>query len=122
MQKMPRLVLQSPTTFFPGNAHPQRMLGDTQHGIYCIFLDVRAHHCQPNDCAYVIAKIERVSRAPFDVDPGTVVPKARVLLRGWVPYHLSHDETQRDQCRIREHFSEGCSEVVDTKEPLEVSV
>ena len=57
-QKVPHLVLQNPTTFFPGNAHPQYMLGGIQHEpMYCVFLDVKAHLLQPNDCTYLIVKV-----------------------------------------------------------------
>ena len=81
MQTMPRLVLQSLTTFFLGNAHPHRMLTCVQQESYCIFLDVGAHNRQSNDCAHVTVSVEPVTRALLDVDPATVVPTVGILLR-----------------------------------------
>ena len=69
------IVLQSPTTFFPGNAHPHRMLACVQQESYCIFLDVGAHNRQSNDCAYVIVRVERVTCTPLDVDHAMVIPR-----------------------------------------------
>ena len=75
-----------------------------------------AHLRQPNICTYVIMKVERWTHKLLDVDPGMVVPRAR-LLRKRVPYHLSyHDEAYREKCRIRQYFIQRCSQVVDTKE------
>ena len=72
-QRIPRLVLQNPTAFFPSKPHPHLMLGGVHHeGIhhemYSIFLDVAAHRLQRNDCMYVIVKLERWTREPIDVD------------------------------------------------------
>ena len=66
MQTMQRLVLQNPTAFFP------------RQESYYIFLDVGAHNRHSNDCVYVIVKVERSTRAPLDVDPCTVIPKAEM--------------------------------------------
>ena len=81
MQRIPRLVLQNPTAFFPSNPHPHLMLGGGHHEMYSTFLDIAAHHLQRNDWMYVIVKLERWTREPIDVDSSAVVRSARRLLR-----------------------------------------
>ena len=45
-----------------------------------MFLDVRRHLRQPNDCTYVIIKIHYWTCEPLDVDPGiAIVAKMRAL-------------------------------------------
>lgn len=78
---VPHFVLHNPTAFFPGNAHPHRMLGGVLQESYCIFLDLGANNCHSKDRVYVIVKVDRATRVPIDVDPSTVVPKAEILLQ-----------------------------------------
>ena len=107
MQTMQQLVLQNLTTFFP------------RQESYCIFLDVGAHNRHSNDCVYVIMKVECGTRTPLNVDPGTVVPKAEILLQKWVHHLLCyHDKTNSETDVGCKYFSERHWEIVDPRESL----
>ena len=45
------------------------------------FLDVAAHCVRPNDSTYVIVKVNHWTHESLEVDPTTIVPNARILLR-----------------------------------------
>jgi len=80
-QFTPRLILQTPTMYFPGNRHPHRMLGGIQQEKYCIFLDMEAHLHHPNDSTYVFVKIHGRTCEPLDVNPDTIIMNATQLLQ-----------------------------------------
>ena len=73
-QHTPNSSDPNPTTPFPGKHTFASYVGvSTWKGTYCVFLDIRRHLCQPNNCMYLIIKIHHWTCEPLDINPGMVI-------------------------------------------------